>query len=164
MNRIMQTFTQRLAVGAVMAALVPIAAFAAGQGSEGEGRESVVYEGERYSLVRKLSGDEIIELVSGHTLVFIHPHGEEQEFHSANGQTINGFGEQGEANGGFWQVEGDEICWTYASGTHCKPIWASERDGLYGQVPGWYDGPLPFVWEPGDSRQMQERPMAGDAI
>lgn len=164
MNRIMQTFTQRLAVGAVMAALVPIAAFAAGQGSEGEGRESVVYEGERYFLVRKLSGDEIIELVSGHTLVFIHPHGEEQEFHSANGQTINGFGEQGEANGGFWQVEGDEICWTYASGTHCKPIWASERDGLYGQVPGWYDGPLPFVWEPGDSRQMQERPMAGDAI
>ena len=38
MNRIMQTFTQRLAVGAMMAALVPIAAFAAGQGSEGEGR------------------------------------------------------------------------------------------------------------------------------
>ena len=27
-------------------------------------------------------------------------------------------------------------------GTHCKPLfYQSEREDLYGQVPGWYDGP-----------------------
>jgi len=137
---------------------------AAGQGEEGEARLSVAYEGQRYFLVRALEGDELEELLSGNTMMFIHPNGLEVEFHRENGQTANGWAEQDEAKSGFWQVEGDEVCWTYNSGTHCKPMWTTEREDLYAQVPGWYDGPLGALWEQGDSRNMMDRPVSGNAI
>jgi len=129
-----------------------------------ETRLSVEYDGERHFLIRKLSGDEIRELVSDNTLIFIHPQGEEQEYHFSNGQTLNGWSLDDTANAGLWQIEQDEICWTYPGGTHCKPIWATEREHLYAQVPGWYDGPLAFLWEEGDSRRLQDREELGDAI
>ena len=139
-------------------------AMAAGQGEDAEPRLSVEYDGSRYFLTRQLMNDELHELLAGNTLVFIHPAGEEQELHLENGQTLNGWGEASDASTGFWQVEGDEVCWTYPSGTHCKPLYQSELENLYGQVPGWYDGPLAFIWEPGDSRGLLDRPLRGDAI
>jgi len=140
------------------------AAFATGLSQPEETRLSVQYDGERHFLIRKLSGEEIRALVSDNTLIFIHPRGEEVEYHFSNGQTLNGWLQDDTANAGLWQIEADEICWTYPGGTHCKPIWATEREHLYAQVPGWYDGPLAFLWEPGDSRRLQDREELGDAI
>ena len=140
------------------------AADATGLSQPEETRLSVQYDDERHFLIRKLSGDEIRELVSDNTLIFIHPQGEEQEYHFGNGQTLNGWSLDDTANAGLWQIEQDEICWTYPGGTHCKPIWATEREHLYAQVPGWYDGPLAFLWEQGDSRRLQDREELGDAI
>ena len=139
-------------------------AFATGLSQPEETRLSVQYEGERHFLTRKLSGEEIRGLVSDNTLIFIHPNGEEVEYHFSNGQTLNGWLQEDTANAGLWQIEADEICWTYPGGTHCKPIWTTEREDLYAQVPGWYDGPLAFIWEPGDSRRLQDREELGNAI
>ena len=139
-------------------------AFATGLSQPEETRLSVQYEGERHFLTRKLSGEEIRGLVSDNTLIFIHPNGEEVEYHFSNGQTLNGWLQEDTANAGLWQIEEDEICWTYPGGTHCKPIWTTEREHLYAQVPGWYDGPLAFIWEPGDSRRLQDREELGNAI
>ena len=139
-------------------------ALAAGQDGASDPQLSVEVDGQRYALLRPLSGDEIRELVSDHTLVFLHPDGEELEFHFANGQTLNGWSRSASANAGLWQIKTDEICWSYPGGTHCKTIWTTERENLYAQVPGWYDGPLAFWWEPGDSRALQDRPEEGDAI
>ena len=137
---------------------------AAGQDEEAENRLSVVYEGERYFLTRQLDGEELRDLIAGNTLIFLHPQGEEQELHRENGGTINGWKGEESANSGFWQIEEDEVCWTYPAGNHCKPLFYTERENLYGQVPGWYDGPLAFIWEPGDSRGLMERPLRGNAI
>ena len=139
-------------------------AFATGLSQPEETWLSVQYEGERHFLTRKLSGEEIRGLVSDNTLIFIHPNGEEVEYHFSNGQTLNGWLQEDTANAGLWQIEEDEICWTYPGGTHCKPIWTTEREHLYAQVPGWYDGPLAFIWEPGDSRRLQDREELGNAI
>jgi hypothetical protein len=158
------TALSALTSGAIALALGASFASAAGQGDEAETRMSVLYEGERYFLTRPLDGDELRELLTGNTLIFLHPSGEEQELHMESGATINGWEGAEDANTGFWQIEEDEVCWTYPSGTHCKPLFYSERENLYGQVPGWYDGPLAFIWEPGDSRGLMERPLAGDAI
>ena len=158
------TALSALAVGSMTVILGAAIAQAAGQGEDAETRLSVEYDGTRYFLTRQLKNEELHELLTGNTLVFIHPSGEEQELHLENGQTLNGWETGRDASSGFWQIEGDEVCWTYPSGTHCKPLFQSEREGLYGQVPGWYDGPLAFIWEPGDSRGLLDRPLRGDAI
>lgn len=159
-----RTLTAGLVLPALMLLVTGVAAQAAGLSQSEETRLSVEYEGERHFLIRKLSGAEIRELVSDNTLIFIHPRGEEEEYHFSNGQTLNSWSQDDTANAGLWQIEEDEICWTYPGGTHCKPIWTTEREDLYAQVPGWYDGPLAFIWEPGDSRRLQDREELGNAI
>jgi len=153
-----------LVAGSSMLVLGAVIAKAAGQGEDAAPRLFVEYDGSRYFLTRQLNNEELHELLTGNTLVFIHPAGEEQELHLENGQTLNGWEAGRDASTGFWQIEGDEVCWTYPSGTHCKPLYESELENLYGQVPGWYDGPLAFIWEPGDSRGLLDRPLRGDAI
>ena len=163
MLKLVRGLTQALVV-ILAVSMMTSPAHAAGQSEQAEDRLWVEYDGTRYFLTRQLLADELHELLSGNTLIFMHPSGNEQEFHRENGQTLNGWEDGEDASAGFWQIEGDEICWTYPSGTHCKPVFQSERDNLYGQVPGWYDGPLAFIWEPGDSRGLSERPVRGNAI
>ena len=155
--------TLALSLAASAAMLAPLAR-AAGQNEAAEERLSVEYDGQRYFLTRQLSSEELQDLLAGNTLVFLHPGGEEQELHLEDGRTLNGWSITENADTGFWQIEGDEVCWTYSSGTHCKPLFASEMENLYAQVPGWHDGPLAFIWEPGDSRGLGARPLNGDAI
>lgn len=149
-----------------LAALVPVGlSHAAGQ-DDGPSQSfmTMEYDGKTWILIEQLNGDELQELLAGNTAIFIHPTGEEQEFHRENGTTVNGWNNRENASTGFWQVEGDEVCWTYGSGTHCKPLYRTEREDLFGQVPGWYGQPLPFLIEAGDSRGMLDRPIEGDAI
>ena len=84
-------------------------AYATGLSQPEETRLSVEYDGERHFLIRKLSGAEIRELVSDNTLIFIHPRGEEEEYHFSNGQTLNSWSQDDTANAGLWQIEEDEI-------------------------------------------------------
>lgn len=152
----------KMAVSLVLFAAPP--ASAAGQDEPVSDHMTVVYEGTRYALTRQLQADELRALLAGNTLIFIHPDGQEQEYHLESGQTLNGWAASQEASTGFWQIEGDEVCWTYISGTHCKPLYQSEREDLYGQVPGWYDAPLALIWEPGDSRGMKQRSIKENSI
>ncbi len=159
-----RALTASLVLPALLLLVAGVAAQATGLSQPEETRLSVEYGGKRHFLIRKLSGAEIREMVSDNTLIFIHPRGEEEEYHFSNGQTLNSWSQDHTANAGLWQIEEDQICWTYPGGTHCKPIWTTEREHLYAQVPGWYDGPLAFIWERGDSRRLQDREELGNAI